>query len=273
MARPSSARPVGPRGIAVYQSEFPVETPVPIFDPTLVFLLILAGLAIAGLAFFAGRLTGRGDKGEKQTDVAKIIHEAVKAKCVTASSAHSGELIVKTQDLIDEVKLRIGPVLAFGGPCAKAFEHLGKAMKGDPPEDKKMDDHGKGDKHGHGHGKDAHAHGHDSHGHGDSKGHGGHEIDVLTRNVTILAPQTVVIANGPKPDKPHDDHGHHDDHKDEAPKVLDHKEFMQLLRLAVAEFSDFWNRPNCLREIEDCQKVLTETKPLPRLKTRLSERD
>jgi hypothetical protein len=261
---------MGARGIAVYQSEFPVDQPVPVFDPTLVFLLILAGLAIAGLAFFAGRLTGRGDKGEKQTDVPKIIHEAVKAKCVTASSAHSGELVVKTQDLIDEVKLRVGPVLAFGGPCAKAFEHLGKAMRGEPPEEKKKDDHGKGDKHGHGKDHDkGHGHGgHDSHGHGESKDHA--EVGVLTRNVTILAPQTVVIAHAPKPDP----HGHDDhDHKDDAPKPLDHKEFMQQLRLAVAEFSDFWNRPNCLRELEDCQKVLTQTQPLPKLKVRLSERD
>lgn len=257
----------------MHQSEFPVDQPVPVFDPTLVFLLVLAGLAIAGLAFFAGRLTGRGDKGEKQGDVPKIIHEAVKAKCVAASSAHSGELVVKAQDLIDEVKLRIGPVLAFGGPCAEAFEHLAKAMKGEPPEDKKKDDHGKGDKHGHGHSKDhdrGHgAHGPDSHGR-DDKGHGEAEVGVLTRNVTILAPQTVVIANPSKPDP----HGHGDhDHKDDAPKPLDHKEFMQQLRLAVAEFSDFWNRPNCLREIDDCQKVLTQTKPLPKLKTRRSERD
>lgn len=253
----------------MYQSEFPVDQPVPMFDPTLVFLLILAGLAIAGLAFFAGRLTGRGDKGEKVSDVPKKIHEAVKAKCVAASSAHSGELVVKTQDLIDEVKLRVGPLLAFGGPCAKAFEQLNKAMKGDPPEDKKKDDHAKGDKHGKDHGKDhdkghGGGHGHDSHGHGDSKEHA--EIGLLTRNVTIVAPQTVVIANPPKPDKPHDDHGH-DDHKEEPPKVLDHKEFMQLLRLAVAEFSDFWNRPNCLRELEDCQKVLTETAPVSKPKT------
>lgn len=262
----------------MYQSEFPVDQPVPVFDPTLVFLLILAGLAIAGLAFFAGRLTGRGDKGEKQSDVPKLIHEAVKAKCVAASSAHSGELVVKAQDLIDEVKLRVGPLLAFGGPCAKAFEHLGKAMKGEPPEEKKKDDHGKGDKpgHGHGHGKDhdkghGGGHGHDSHGHGDSKDHNAAAIGLLTRNVTIVAPQTVVIANAPKPDK-HDDHGH-DDHKEEPPKVLDHKEYMQLVRLAVAEFSDFWNRPNCLREIEDCQKVLTQTQPLPKPKLRHSERD
>jgi hypothetical protein len=255
----------------VYQSEFPVDQPVPVFDPTLVFLLILAGLAIAGLAFFAGRLTGRGDKGEKRGDVPKIIHEAVKAKCVSASSAHSGELVVKAQDLIDEVKLRVGPVLAFGGPSAKAFEHLSKALKGDPPEEKKDDKHGGGHG-GHGPGKDRDkAHGHDSRHPGDSKDHGGGaEIGVLTRNVTIVAPQTVVIAHPQKADpQGHDNHGH----KDEAPKPLDHKEYMQQLRLAVAEFSDFWNRPNCLREIQDCQRVLTETKPLPKLKLGLSERD
>jgi len=254
----------------VYQSEFPVDQPVPVFDPTLVFLLILAGLAITGLAFFAGRLTGRGDKGEKRGDVPKIIHDAVKAKCVSASSAHSGELVVKAQDLIDEVKLRVGPVLAFGGPSAKAFEHLAKAMKGDPPEEKKDDKHGGGHG-GHGHGKDHDkTHGHDSHRPGDSKEHGGAEVGVLTRNVTILAPQTVVITQPSKPDPHgHDDHGR----KDEGPKPLDHKEYMQQLRLAVAEFSDFWNRPNCLREIQDCQKALTETKPLPKLKLGLSERD
>jgi hypothetical protein len=249
----------------VYQSEFPVEQPVPVFDPTLVFLLILAGLAIAGLAFFAGRLTGRGDKGEKQTDVPKKIHDAVKAKCVTASSAHSGELVVKTQDLIDEIKLRVGPVIAFGGPCGKAFELLNKAMKGDPPEEKKKDDHGKGDKHGHDKAHGDHGHGHgDSHGHGESKGHDAAAIGLLTRNVTIVAPQTVVIANPPKPERPKDEHEEHP--KEEPPKVLDHKEYMQLLRLAVAEFSDFWNRPNCLRELEDCQRVLTETAPVAKLK-------
>lgn len=258
----------GPRGIVVYQSEFPVDQPVPVFDPTLVFLLVLAGLAIAGLAFLAGRLTGRGDKGEKQSDVPKIIHEAVKAKCVAASSAHSGELVVKTQDLIDEVRLRVGPLLAFGGPCAKAFEHLGKAMKGEPPEEKKKDDHGKGDQHGHGKAHDK-GHGPDSHGHDDSKGRDEAEVEVLTRNVTILAPRTVVIANPPKPDP----HGHDHAHKEETPKPLDHKEYMQLLRLAVAEFSDFWNRPNCLREIQDCQKALTQTPPPLKLKPRLSERD
>lgn len=254
----------------MYQSEFPVEQATPVFDPVLVFLLILAGVAIAGLAFFAGRLTGRGDRGEKRNDVPKTIHEAIKAKCVAASSAHSGELVVKTQELIDEVKLRVGPVLAFGGPCAKAFEQLGKGIKGEPPEEKKKDDHDKGRDKGRdkGHGAHGHGHGDDSHGHGDAKEQP--ELGLLTRNVTIVAPRTVVIANAPKPDKPRDDHGHddhgHDDHKDEAPKVLDHKEYMQLLRLAVADFSDFWNRPNCLRELEECQKALTDTPAPPKPK-------
>lgn len=250
------ARRVGRRS-RVYQSEFPVDQPVPVFDPTLVFLLVLAGLAIIGLAFFAGRLTGRGDKGQKQSDAPKIIHEAIKAKCVAASSAHSGELVTKTQDLIDEVKLRIGPVLAFGGPCGKTFELLNKAMKGERPEDKK-DDHGKGDKHGHGKGHDHKGHDKD-HAHAD----GGHHddpkatpakagVEVLSRNVTIVGSQTVLLTDA-KPG-----HGDHDP-EDEGPKPLEYKEHIQLLRLAVAEFSDFWSRKTCLEELQACQKVLNET--------------
>ena len=259
-------RRVGRRS-RVYQSEFPVDQPVPVFDPTLVFLLVLAGLAIIALAFFAGRLTGRGDKGQKQSDAPKVIHEAIKAKFVAASSAHSGELSAKTQDLIDEVTLRIDPLLKFGGPCGKAFEQLNKAMKGERPEEKK-DDHGKGDKHGHGKGHDAK--GHDK-GHDHAAGHAGHDdpkatpakagVEVLSRNVTIVGSQTVLLADSkPCPDD------HHDDHHDDAPKPLEYKEHLQLLRLAVAEFSDFWNRKTCLEELQACQRALNET-PKPADKT------
>jgi hypothetical protein len=31
-------------------------------------------------------------------------------------------LLYKAQDLVEEVQRRIGPVLAFGGPCAKALK-------------------------------------------------------------------------------------------------------------------------------------------------------
>jgi hypothetical protein len=252
----------------VYQSEFPVEQPVPVFDPTLVFLLILAGIAIAALAFFAGRLTGRGEKGEKASDVPKKIHEAIKAKCVAASSAHSGELEKKAHELLDEVRRLIGPLLMFGGPCAKAFKHLSDAIDGKPPEEKPKDGHkdgaahGKDDKHDK-HGPDRHGddavcavHGPEKHKCDDKCRGGG--VEVLSRNVTIVGSQTVLLASY-KPDAKHDDHH-------EEPKGPDSKEFKQLLRLAVAEFADFWNRPNCLRELEDCQKSLTTLPPMPKEK-------
>jgi hypothetical protein len=248
----------------VYQSEFPVEQPVPVFDPTLVFLLILAGIAIAALAFFAGRLTGRGDKGEKTDGVPKKIHEAIRAKCVAASSAHSGELEKKAHELLDEVKRLVGPLLMFGGPCAKAFKHLSDA-EGKPPEEKPKEAskdghhgaaHGKDDKHGKpGEDKVCAEHGHDKHKCDDKCRGGGFEL--LSRNVTIVGSQTVLLA-AHKPEAKHDDHHH------EEPKGPDSKEFKQLLRLAVAEFADFWNRPNCLRELEDCQKALTTLPPMPK---------
>ncbi|WP_233586886.1 hypothetical protein [Caulobacter sp. 602-1] len=246
----------------MYQSEFPVEQPVPVFDPTLVFLLILAGIAIAALAFFAGRLTGRGEKGEKTSDVPKKIHEAIKAKCVAASSAHSGELEKKAHELLAEVDRLIGPLLTFGGPCAKAFQHLSDAIDGKPPEEKPKEAakdghpgaaHGKDDKHGDD--KVCAEHGHDKHKCDDKCRGGG--VEVLSRNVTIVGSQTVLLASC-KPEAKHEDHG--------GPKGPDSKEFKQLLRLAVAEFADFWNRPNCLRELEDCQKSLTTLPPMPKEK-------
>ena len=252
----------------VYQSEFPVDQPIPIFDPTLLAGLVLAALVIAALAFVAGRRLGRTDNSERYRDVAKTIHEAIKAKCVAATSAPSGELVSKTQDLIEEVQRRIGPVIQFGGPCAKAVKGLTEALKGEPVEEKEKP--GK-DAHGHGHAAGEHgAHGASGHG-----GHGGHDascqcdrcmaavIQAAAPNVTILGPriggQTVVIAH---PAKPADDH--HGQHPE--PKVLDHKDFSKQVRMAVVEFSDFWSRGDCLLELERCQAVLTSTAPFPDLR-------
>lgn len=273
----------------VYQSEFPVDQPVPIFDPTLLVGLVLAALVIAIMAFAAGRMAGRKDKGERYRDVPKTIHEAIKAKCVAATSAPSGELVSKTQELVEEIQRRIGPVIQFGGPCAKALKGLHEALKGEPPPEEKdkggKDAHGHGHAggHGHGHGAGGHAaaggdHGsHGAHGaHGTPAGHGGHDpscrcdqcvvavLETAAPNVTILGPriggQTVVISNPPKPPEPHP-------HHEEPPeKVLDHKDFSRQVRMAVVDFSDFWSRGDCLHELERCQKVLTETAPLPKLK-------
>ncbi len=261
----------------VYQSEFPVDQPVPIFDPTLLVGLILAAVVIAIMAFAAGRLLGRKDKGERYRDVPKTIHDAIKAKCVAATSAPSGELISKTQELVEEIQRRIGPIVQFGGPCAKALKGLNEALKGEPPPEEK--DKGGKDAHGKGHGHGAGGHGpsgdHGSHGaHAAPSGHGGHDpgcrcdqcsvavLETAAPNVTILGPriggQTVVIANPPKPPEPH--------HEEPAEKVLDHKDFSRQVRMAVVDFSDFWSRGDCLLELERCQKALTETAPLPKLK-------
>jgi hypothetical protein len=265
----------------VYQSEFPVDQPIPIFDPTLLMGLVLAALVIAGLAFAAGRMLGRKDNSESYRDVAKTIHEAIKAKCVAATSAPSGELVSKTQELVEEVQRRIGPIIQFGGPCAKAMKGLTEALKGEPVEEKDKggkDAHGHGGGHGHGqgHGHGAAEHGgHGAAGHGGHVGHGGHDpscqcdrcvvavVEAAAPNVTILGPrfggQTVVIAN---PAKPADDHHGHPP----EPKVLDHKDFSKQVRMAVVEFSDFWSRGDCVLELERCQTALTRTAPFPDLR-------
>ena len=240
----------------MYQSEFPVDQPVPIFDPTLLVGLVLAALVIAAMAFAAGRLLGRKDKSQHYRDVPKTIHEAIKAKCVAATSAPSGELFYKAQDLVEEVRRRMGPVLTFGGPCAKALEGVTEALKGEPVEDKsKQKDTPKG---AHG-GKKDDKPGHDD-GHGG--GHGGHkpetELELAAANVTILGGQTLVLTGHRPGHEP--DHGS-DAHDEEEPKVLDHKDYSRQVRMAVVEFSDFWSRGDCLNELQRCQTALTKTEP------------
>ncbi|WP_236627573.1 hypothetical protein [Caulobacter sp. B11] len=142
----------------MYTSEFPVESQVPTFEPTLLVGIVLVVLAVAVLAFYLGKLAGKKD--ERWREVPKTIHEAVKAKCVAATSAPSGELLLKAQELVEEIKGRVGPVMAFGGPAAKALKGIEEAIKGEPPADDKAKEkdkpkpkgeHGKADdKHGQG---------------------------------------------------------------------------------------------------------------------------
>lgn len=257
----------------MYQSEFPVDQPVPILDPTLLIGLVLAILVVAGIAFAAGRQWGRKDKGERFEETPKIIHDAIRAKCVAATSATSGELEKKAHELVEEIMDRIGPIIGFGGPCAKALKGLSEALKGEPPAEEHGKDHGKG--HGKEHGK---GHGAGAGGHGAADSATGHDpsckcdrcialvVEAAAPAFAILGPrigdQTVVIAHPAKAADPH--HDPHDEH--EEPKVLGHKDFSMQVRMAVVAFSDFWNRGDCLKELERCQKALTDTKPLPKPK-------
>jgi hypothetical protein len=236
----------------VYQSEFPVETPIPIFDPTLLAGIALVVLAVAVLTYFVGKHVGGRGRDERWREVPKTIHEAIKAKCVAATSAPSGELLYKAQDLVEEVQRRIGPVLAFGGPCAKALKGVAEALKGEPVEEKSKEK-----------AKDAHAGKKDDpHGHDD--GHDGArketELELAAANVTILGGQTLVLTGH----RPGHEPGHGHDKPEEEPKVLDHKDYSRQVRMAVVEFSDFWSRGDCLNELELCQKALTQTAPGPK---------
>lgn len=255
----------------MYQSEFPVDQPVPVYDPTLWFALILACLAIAALAFYAGRLTVAKKKTGEDHKVPETIHEAIKQKCVAASSAHSGELEIRARELIAEVRRRIGPLLDLGAVCDQTFERLEKAVAGEAPKEE-------------GHGHDGH--GHDEHGHGEHHDDQGHKpkadslcpehgkprdkccggVEVLSRNVTIVGSQTVLFA---KEKSDHGaDHGHH-----KSPKALDHKTFAQNLRLAVAAFADAWIHPDTLTTLKACRDALTETPPLLKPKTGSAKHD
>ena len=239
----------------MYQSEFPVDTPVPIFDPTLLAGIALVVLAVAILTYYVGKHVGGRGRDDRWREVPKAIHEAVKAKCVAATSAPSGELFYKAQDLVEEVQRRIGPVLAFGGPCAKALKGVTEALKGEPVEEKPKDKDKPKGAHG---GKKDDKHGHDAHG-----GHGaGHksetELELAAANVTILGGQTLVLTGHRPGQEP--DHGH-DEHEEEAPKVLDHKDYSRQVRMAVVEFSDFWSRGDCLNELQRCQAARTKTEP------------
>jgi hypothetical protein len=240
----------------VYQSEFPVDTPAPIFDPFLLAGLALVVLAVAILTYYVGKHMGGRGRDERWREVPKTIHEAVKAKCIAATSAPSGELFYKAKDLVEEVQRRIGPVLAFGGPCAKALKSVTEALKGEPVEDKPKDKDKPKGAHG---GKTEHKHGHDDP-HGGARG-GGHdetELELAVANVTILGGQTLVLT-GHRPG--HEPIPGHDGHEEEEPKVLDHKDYSRQVRMAVVEFSDFWSRGDCLNELQRCQAALTMTEP------------
>lgn len=243
----------------MYQSEFPVDTPVPIFDPTLLAGIALVVLAVAILTYYIGKHVGGKGRDDRWRDVPKTIHEAIKAKCVAATSAPSSELERKAEELVEEVQARIGPLLAFGGPCAKALKGITEAFKGEPPEDKSKDkdkdkDKAKGAHGAHGGKKD------DKHGHDDGHGVKGEtELELAAANVTILGGQTLVLT-GHRP-APEHGHGGHEEEACECPPVLDRKDYARQLRMAVVEFSDFWSRGDCLNELQRCQKVLTKTEP------------
>ncbi|AYV47391.1 hypothetical protein CFHF_05595 [Caulobacter flavus] len=275
----------------MYQSEFPVETPVPIFDPTLLAGIALITLAVAALAFFAGRFTGGKGRDERWRDVPKTIHKAILARCVAATSAPTGELLRRAEELVAEVEARVGALIAFAA-CGKALKSLEKACQGQFPKPEVKPEpkapksctcgHQAKGEGGHDHGKPAEAHP------GTCKAPAPCQcvvccVPVTVGGLALAAPQVkissrqTVIVNAPAAPaapalaphactcgasvhgKPHEDEAH-----DKPEPPLEWSEHMRRLRLAVVEFADVWNSPDNLRLLERCQKQLIHTGPAPK---------
>jgi hypothetical protein len=221
----------------MHPSEFPVEPPILFLDSALLAGIVLLVLVVAVLAYYLGKRDGRGTRDERRREVPGIIHEAIRARCVAATRAPPGEMLDTARDLLEEVRWRLGPVLAYGGPYARALNGMADALEGEPV----AHDGGKGDTSGRG--RDD----------GPGGAREGAELELAAANPTIPGDQALVLT-GLRPGlAPGAKSG------EEESKVLDPMDYSRQVRMAVVEFSDFWSRDDCLNELERCQKALTQT--------------
>jgi len=195
------------------------------------------GLALV-VAALVGWLIGAGSRS-KRTDAAHAIWLAIDDAAKAAMKADTEALPARASELQRVLRARLGKTLAFGGDLTKRVKALDTALKGEV-EDK-----------GHHHAGPAPAsdagHGHGGHGAGDS-GHGGAPSNA--------ASVTIVSVHAPSaPAHPHPpEHGK---------RPMSTKERNDALRLAVADFNDYW-RHRSAREGEMRAVVAELCNPGPR---------
>ena len=165
-------------------------------------------LIVAGLV---GWLIGQGGRS-KRTDAAHAIWEAVNDAAKAAMKADTEALPAFASELQRVLRARLGKTLAFGGDFGKRVKALETALKGEVE-----------DRHGHaaaGHAPAPEAgHGHDGHG---DPGHAAAPANAAS--VSVHAPSGP--AHPPAPDH--------------ARRPMTTKERNDALRLAVADFNDYW---------------------------------
>lgn len=216
----------------MYPSDFGADQPAPLLEPTLFAALLALAGAIAVVAWFLGREEGRKAGGADAARACERIHEQILKAARAAMTANRDDVQAKARKLHDKVSKLLGPVLTVGGRLDSLTGALEKALDPD------ADSHGHDD-HGHGHG---HGHDHGDHGHGPK--------DAVPASVAIYNPDTVIVSQPePKDDK---GHGKHDDHtKPSRPTRT------ALLRKAVADFTDWWERPERIDELKAARRALT----------------
>lgn len=190
----------------------PLDPTIMIGADPMVWGAILLALLVAAMV---GWLIGHGARS-KRNDAAHAIWEAINDAAKAAMKADTEALPALASDLQRVLKARLGKTLAFGGELGKRVGALDKALKGEV-EDK-----------GHHHagpasGSDA-GHGHDGRGAGEP-GHG-----AASSNAASV---TIVSVHAPSaPAHPHPaEHGK---------RPMSTKERNDALRLAVADFNDYW---------------------------------
>ena len=209
-------------------TEFPIEDPAPVFDPTLFLAFVAAAVLLAALMFWLGMKQGEGaTRGDGRC---QEIADAIKKKCTAARQADRHQLIGAATELHRELRDRLGEVLDLSDKIAPLNAELEEAL-------------GFG---GHGHG---HGHGHGEHGaaHGEAHGHGG--VGAAPAHSHSAASHVInVTVNGGSSGG---DHGGHDDH-DEPRHGLD----LDRVRLAVDHLADFWNSGEGLRRLKAARRQL-----------------
>lgn len=191
------------------------------------------GLALV-VAALVGWLIGAGSRS-KRADAAHAIWEAIDDAAKAAMKADTEALPARASELQRVLKARLGKTLAFGGELGKRARALDTALKGEVEE--------KG--HHHHAGSDA-AHGPAGQGAGE---HGHDAAPSSAANVTISVHAPAAPA-----------HPHPPEH---GKRPMSTKERNDALRLAVADFNDYWrHRPT--REGEMRAVVAELCNPGPR---------
>jgi hypothetical protein len=202
---------------------------------------ILLALLVAALI---GWLLAGGSR-PRRDDAARPIWDAVDEAAKAAMKADTEALPAHAAHLHRVLRARLGKTLDFGGGLSRCVRALSKAIEGevDDPHhhDDAASDHGQGDDHDHGADAD--------HGHGAG-------APSAAGNVTIVSVHAPAAAHAPHGSS----HGH-------GRRAMTTRERNHALRLAVADFNDYW-RHRSAREAE-MRAVIVELcdpgPPRPRL--------
>ncbi|MBU1385628.1 MAG: hypothetical protein KKG14_05130 [Alphaproteobacteria bacterium] len=200
-----------------------------------------AVLLALGVAVLIGWLVGAGSRG-KQTDAAAAIWEAINHAAKAAMQADTDALPAHAAELQRVLRARLGKTLAFGAELNKRVKSLDTALKGETE-----------DKASH---PAAPAAAHDA--------PSGHAAGDPHHGASPSAAASVTIVSVHAPAAPAHPHPHPHPHPPEPEKrPMSTKERNDALRLAVADFNDYW-RHQAARE-GDMRAIVAELcRPGPR---------